>query len=162
MMWPTEASACALALRRTSKWVMRHYQLLTAIAFIAPLLGCGAFDPCANEIVTRRPSPAGSREAVVFERDCGATTTWSTEVAVIRGGATFLERGTILWSTKGGNALAILDRASRPGISGATVSPIWVDDTHLTLEYNAGAVVHFAAANVEGVAVEAHPVERHQ
>jgi len=117
---------------------------------------------CGNEIVSRIASPSGSHEAVVFERDCGATTTWTAQVAVIRGGATFLERPTVLRSTEGGNALVILDRVTRPGIWGTTVSPRWVDDGHLIFEYDAGAVVHFAAASVDGVTVEAHPVEHHQ
>ena len=139
---------------------MRDYRWLVAMALIAPVLGCGALDPCGNEIVSRKASPSGSHEAVVFERDCGATTSWSTQVAIIRGGTDFLEKATALRSTESGNALVILARAARPGILGATVSPRWVDDTHLILEYDAGEVVHFAAASVEEVAVEVRPIER--
>jgi hypothetical protein len=138
---------------------MRHYELLTAIALIAPVLGCGVGDMCGNEIVTRTASPSGSREAVVFERNCGAATKFSAQVSVIRGGAHFQETPTFFWSTEPGNALIILDRVTRPGIWGTAVHPRWVDDLHLILEYDAGAVVHFAAASVKGVTVEAHPVE---
>jgi len=41
---------------------------------------------CANTIQARVRSPDGAHEAIVFERDCGATTDYSTQVAVVETG----------------------------------------------------------------------------
>ena len=43
--------------------------------------GCGA--RCRNEPIAVVPSPSGKSEAVVFHRNCGATTGPNTQVAVI-------------------------------------------------------------------------------
>jgi len=39
---------------------------------------------CANGVVHEEPSPDGKRRAVIFERDCGATTRESTQVMILR------------------------------------------------------------------------------
>ncbi len=53
--------------------------------FVAMLVmsvtGCG--DKCRNEPVTVVPSPSGAARAVVFHRNCGATTEANTQVAVL-------------------------------------------------------------------------------
>jgi hypothetical protein len=38
---------------------------------------------CKSEIISTTPSPDASINAVVFERDCGATTNYTTEVALV-------------------------------------------------------------------------------
>jgi hypothetical protein len=54
--------------------------LLLAMLVIA-VSGCG--DQCRNEPVTIVPSPSGASRAVVFHRNCGATTEINTQVAVL-------------------------------------------------------------------------------
>lgn len=39
-------------------------------------------DGCGNTIVQRLPSPDGIREAVLFERNCGATTSYTTQISI--------------------------------------------------------------------------------
>ena len=41
-------------------------------------------DLCGNEVISEVLSPDGTRKAVVFSRDCGATTDVSTQVAVLK------------------------------------------------------------------------------
>jgi hypothetical protein len=53
--------------------------LLVGIAMLA--VGCD--DLCANEVVSDVSSPSGRNHAVVFMRDCGATTGFMIEVAVL-------------------------------------------------------------------------------
>lgn len=56
--------------------------------------GCGL---CANDEVVRVPSPDAKFEAVVFQRDCGATTGFSTQVSVVtKGGSLPNEAGNVL------------------------------------------------------------------
>ena len=42
---------------------------------------------CGNEEIKRIPSPSGVLEAVVFTRDCGATTRESRQVAILQHGS---------------------------------------------------------------------------
>ena len=43
------------------------------------------YSPCANEVMQEAVAPDGTRRAVVFQRDCGATTWFSTQVAIVWG-----------------------------------------------------------------------------
>ena len=43
---------------------------------------------CGNQELRRRASPDGKLVAVVFQRDCGATTGFSTQVTIIQNGVT--------------------------------------------------------------------------
>lgn len=40
---------------------------------------------CGNEVVRSVISPSGSKTAIAFVRDCGATTGYSTQVSVVHG-----------------------------------------------------------------------------
>ncbi len=65
--------------------------------FVATLSGCG--DPyglCANDALLRVPSPSRSMDAVVFMRDCGATTGFNTQVSVVPAGGQSIDGGDTL------------------------------------------------------------------
>src|SRR5262245_54521765 len=49
-----------------------------------PLMSC--VDPCGNGIISDVPSPNGKQHAIVFERDCGATTDFSYQVSILNSG----------------------------------------------------------------------------
>lgn len=48
------------------------------------LAGCSSL--CRNTVVSERLSPDGRVKAVVFYRDCGATTPFTTEISVVPAG----------------------------------------------------------------------------
>jgi hypothetical protein len=56
-------------------------QLLVPLLVAVVLAGCS--DMCGNEISQSVTSPSGSLKAVVFSRDCGATTGFSTQVSML-------------------------------------------------------------------------------
>jgi hypothetical protein len=57
------------------------------LVLVLALLSSGCLGGmCANDEVERLASPDGKLEAVVFQRDCGATTGSSTQVAVLGAG----------------------------------------------------------------------------
>jgi hypothetical protein len=69
---------------------------LRALVVVA-LLGGGChvlLDPCENELVARMPSPDGRHDAVVFIRDCGATTGFSTQLSITAPGKVPHQAGT--------------------------------------------------------------------
>lgn len=49
---------------------------------VLPLLGGGCAPRCINNVLEEVPDPSGSRVAVLYTRECGATTGPSTNVGV--------------------------------------------------------------------------------
>ena len=62
----------------------RTTPIAMALVQLAPILGITACNPCGDELVADRPAPDGSRVALAFKRDCGATTPVATHM-LIRG-----------------------------------------------------------------------------
>ncbi|WP_157136814.1 hypothetical protein [Sphingomonas sp. PAMC 26617] len=53
-------------------------------ALLATLMICsGCSDACQNTVVSRNLSPDGTHVAVLFQRDCGATTGFSTQISIL-------------------------------------------------------------------------------
>jgi hypothetical protein len=55
-------------------------QLTAVLAVLTALSGC---DSCVNEISQTVASPSGKHKAVMFNRNCGATTGFNTQVSII-------------------------------------------------------------------------------
>lgn len=80
-------------------------------ALLGTLTGCSF--ACRDALVSTRFSPDGRFVAVVFYRDCGAVTPFTTEISVIRSGANAVsrgERGNILSMMDPGNSKESLER----------------------------------------------------
>jgi len=58
---------------------VKLWPLISMVCLI--LVGCGL---CGNETDYEEVSPDGKLKAVVFERDCGATTRATTQISVLR------------------------------------------------------------------------------
>jgi hypothetical protein len=95
--------------------------------------------PCANQILKEVSSPAGKMKAVVFERDCGAPTDFSTQVSILRSDQ--------LLPNEGGNVfVADTDHDIAP--SGADGGPVvevsWTSESELLVRHDKRArVFHF-------------------
>ena len=61
--------------------------LLAIAAVYCIITGCLGESGCANTEQTRVHSPNGAFDVVVFVRDCGATTDYSAQVALVPAGA---------------------------------------------------------------------------
>ncbi|MDB5802913.1 MAG: hypothetical protein JWN73_235 [Betaproteobacteria bacterium] len=77
-------------MQATSKFTLRNALILTAlvvpggcVALLAIALVRGAANMCANKTVEETASPDGQNRAVVFERNCGATTGFSAQVTIL-------------------------------------------------------------------------------
>lgn len=57
-------------------------RLLTVFAMATLLGGCNDF-LCGNEVIRRLDAPDGKHSAVLFQRDCGATTGFSTQISIL-------------------------------------------------------------------------------
>ena len=69
--------------RRRSLWLVLGIVVLAVVACVyaaTEFLAAG----CGNDQVEEFPSPDGSLKAVVYRRDCGATTDYSRQIVILR------------------------------------------------------------------------------
>lgn len=65
-------------------------------AFFCSLLGC-----CSNTVIYQRFSPDRMLVATLFDRDCGATTDFSTMISVTRNTQSFADESALFLVAKG-------------------------------------------------------------
>ena len=58
---------------------------LMTLSALLPLLLSACIE-CGNEELSRVPSPSGARDAVLFSRNCGATTGFNTQLQIVPSG----------------------------------------------------------------------------
>jgi hypothetical protein len=63
-------------------WLSAYGRAHLAALLVLGLAGCMQME-CGNEIVQTVASPSGVHKAVVFRRDCGATTGFTTQLSII-------------------------------------------------------------------------------
>ncbi len=121
------------------------FRLVLPLAFGLALTGCA--DTCANEIVSRLPSPDSNWDAVIFQRDCGATTGFSTQISVLPSGAQPIDSG---------NAFRADDDhgAARTGAwGGPWAEAKWLSSNKLLVRYAAKSRLFAQNQNVSDVAI---------
>jgi hypothetical protein len=118
-----------------------------AILLIALLACAGCSDGCGNSIVSRSASPDGRRVAVLFQRDCGATTGFSTQISILPAGEQALEAGNAFRADDGHGAA----RAGDWG--GPWAEMAWLSADHLRIRYAARSRLLRQRDEVDGVMV---------
>jgi hypothetical protein len=105
-------------------------------------------DMCGNQVLKEYPSPSGKLKAVVFERDCGATTGFSTQVSIIQAGNALENEGANLFSTD-------TNRGRAPsGLGGGPeVRFRWLTDSSAELQHHPLVRIYRAETKVRGVQV---------
>jgi hypothetical protein len=126
------------------------------LAFLLPiLLLAGCAPSCANRIVSRLDAPDGAQSAVLFQRDCGATTGFSTQISVLPAGGQPEDSGNVL-RADGGH-----DAAVRAGAWGGPWAEMhWLSPRHLLVRYATGARLFGRQAQVTGITISYEPVSR--
>jgi hypothetical protein len=111
-----------------------------------------AAQPTANKVVGRTSAPIGDREAVIFERSCGATTSFSTQISLV-------ERGG-LPSAKGDIFIADTDRGTAEAAEwgGPWAEVRWVSNTELLVRHDRAARLFRAVPSAQGVQIRFEPV----
>ena len=108
----------------------------TIAVVIAPFGSLGCAGLCGNTITNRVTSPDAQRDAVVFTRDCGATTAYSTQVSIVRAGGPL--------PNQPGNVFIAPDSTE--------VRLEWIGGDTLLVRY-ASANPNLKAAHVDGIAI---------
>jgi hypothetical protein len=116
------------------------------------LAGCaGTSDSCANKPQQSATSPDGAHQAVLFQRDCGATTGFTTQVSVVRAGEAAQGKGNVL----------ITDHAEKAAAWGGPWAEVkWVEPRHLLVKFDRTARVFEKESSVKGVRVSFESVSR--
>jgi hypothetical protein len=129
---------------------MRRLEILgRSCALVAAFTGCFDFGGgCANDQLTDRASPNGRYHAVVFQRECGATTGFSTQVSVLAAGDSL--------RNEGGNAFTADDNhgaAPAGARGGPAVSVRWLAPDTLEVRFHPQSRIFTREARVGAVAI---------
>jgi hypothetical protein len=89
---------------------------------------CGCVDPCGNDEVDRVPSPDGKFEAAIFQRDCGATTDFSTQISILSKGGALPKKAGNAWVADSNHGAAPTGKWGGP-----TVEVRWSTNRKLTV-----------------------------
>lgn len=103
--------------------------------------------PCANTEVARMTAPDGRHDAVLFERSCGATTGFSSQVSIVGRGRKAVGQGNVL--------IADDDHGKAPAAAwgGPDVDMGWTSADQLVVRHHPSARLFQTHANVAGVKV---------
>jgi hypothetical protein len=122
-------------------WLL--FVLLPAITLL--LFGC---DMCGNDVVMETKSPNGKLKAVIFERNCGATTGFSTQVSVIPSNSDLpSERGNVFSADDNHHTVDVGGKGTMD------VKLIWESDNSLRIIYPKNARVFQRSASETGVSI---------
>jgi len=125
---------------------------VVAVLGVAGLVGLYVFvvrGMCANEPLSVLLSPDEKLSAVVFQRSCGATTGFSTQISVVRSGRALPNDGGNLFVADTDHG-----RAPRGLGGGPEVRLSWVGPRSLRIAYHRNARVFRAEQNAAGVSAE--------
>jgi hypothetical protein len=133
--------------RKVVAWIAIPVVAVGVVAWV----GVSSFSSdklCGNDKLAELPSPDGAFKAVVFERDCGATSGFSTQVSVLR-------REAVLGNTGGNVFVEDSDHGRAPTGSGGgpEAKVVWIGNREMRIDHHVKARVFVARALVDGVAV---------
>jgi hypothetical protein len=111
-------------------------RVIFAIASLAALMACGTIDHCGNTILEEVQSPTGKYRAVIFRRDCGATTGCSTQVSVLNNGETFFSKPSRFKSSSQSNCFVCDQTFSGPDRQSPLVKAHWISPTKVEIQYD--------------------------
>jgi len=130
----SEATEEAEARANARAAAMRLLVVTLAIVTVAMVLMnrfLGTLRPeCVNTVVESVASPDNEWSAVLFERSCGATTGFSSQVSVVRSGSALPDRA--------GNAFVLLrgDTAGTTSWGGPVVTLLWTGPRQLEVSHD--------------------------
>jgi hypothetical protein len=127
-----------------------------ALVALGAYFGLRSFEKfmCRASVVRRVTSPDGRLEAVVFERNCGATTDFATNLSVVSTGSEIRNDVGNLLTADSNDGQALLDAAHV-----IRVSVEWIRSDSLLVSYDRRARVFRQKARAHGVSVGYSTIE---
>lgn len=116
------------------------------VVIVAALMMCsGCSDICQNTVASRRFAPDGKHVAVLFQRDCGATTGFSTQVSIFDSDDKPSGEGNTFVADDDHGAARVGDW------EGSWVEMKWLSPERLLIRYAAKSRIFKQNENVSGV-----------
>jgi len=106
-------------------------------------------DMCANEVLAVYHSPNNKLRAVIFQRDCGATTGFSTQVSVLSSAEALENKGGNIFVADTNHGAAPAGRGGGPELQ-----VVWLSDNRLQIQYNKLVRIFRAEKESDGVEIE--------
>jgi hypothetical protein len=122
--------------------------------FLMAYLTSGCSDGCENSTISTAGAPTGDLEAVLFQRDCGATTGFTSQVSIEYVGKATSGPGDVFIADTDHGA------ASAASWGGPWVELRWLSPQNLLIRYDAKARVFTQNESVSGVTVSYEKVTR--
>ena len=114
----------------------------------------GCADGCANEVITSAEAPDGRHLAVMFQRDCGATTGFSTQISVLKQGDELSGSGNAFRADTDHGTAAAGDWG------GPWAELVWTAPDRLVIRYAAKSRLFEQDSQVSGVKIRYQQVTR--
>jgi hypothetical protein len=130
----------------------RMRKIVAAALLVSGVSGCS--DACQNSSIATAAAPSGDRKAVLFRRDCGSTTGFSSQVSVTEPDEAPSGQGNAFIADVGH------DVADAAAWGGPWVELRWVAPHQLLIRYDTKARVFRQDATVSGVTVTYEKVTR--
>jgi hypothetical protein len=121
------------------KMIWTAFVVITvAMALYIFLLIGALMGGCGNDLLATIPSPRGSRKLVIFQRDCGATTGFSTQASLLPAHERLRGSGNVF--------IADTDHGKAPSgpVGGPQLDARWIAEDTLELRYHPQARVFLA------------------
>ena len=116
------------------------------IAALLPALN-GCADACQNTPLTSAVSPDGRHSAVLFQRDCGATSGFSTHISILAASDEPNSAGNIFIADDDHGAASVGEWG------GSWAEMKWLAADHLLVNYAAKSRIFERADEVDGVRI---------
>lgn len=107
-----------------------------------------ACDPCENTIVQELVSPDGKKKVVVFERSCGATTGFSTQVSILPASAHARDAGNAFTADTNHGAAPAAEWGGPP------VEVKWLTSRDVSLRHHPNARAFTREDVVDGIRIK--------
>jgi hypothetical protein len=125
--------------------MIAHSRLGFLVALVLLLSGC--FDPCGNTVIQQIKAPDGLHTAIMFQRDCGATTSFSTQISILGSGTALSGSGNTFTADDDHGAAKV------GGWGGPWTDMKWIAPNHLLVRYARNTRVFKHKPQVSGVSV---------
>lgn len=128
------------------------WKLLPLALVLALVAGCS--DDCSNTVVASKDAPDAQHSAVLFQRDCGATTGYSTQLSIVETGEQPSGTGNIF--------IADDDHGSAQAAEwgGPWAEMVWLSPDRLLVRYDAKSRIFKQVENASGVTISFQTVTR--
>ena len=132
---------------------MRFLLLLAAPLAALPALG-GCSDSCSNTTVTQLDAPGGQHSVTLFQRDCGASTGFTTQISIHDRGSAPSGRGNIFVADADHGAAAVGDWG------GPWAEMRWLAPDHLQIRYAEKSRIFNQIEQRDGIRISYEAVAR--